>query len=42
MAAAIAAAAVEPQARRAERRAWAEGQRWEERWPAWSRAVFGG
>jgi hypothetical protein len=42
MAAAIAAAAGEPQARRAERRAWAEGQRWEERWPAWSRAVFGG
>jgi glycosyltransferase involved in cell wall biosynthesis len=41
MADAIRAAVAEPPDRGRERRAWAEGQRWAERWPAWSQAVFG-
>ena len=41
MAAAVVEAAAEGDERRRERRAWAEGQRWDERWAAWSGAVFG-
>jgi glycosyltransferase involved in cell wall biosynthesis len=38
---AIRDAVAEPEGRRRERRAWAEAQRWAERWPAWSSAAFG-
>jgi hypothetical protein len=38
---AIGAAVAEPAEWAAARRRWAEGQRWDERWSAWSQAVFG-
>lgn len=41
MVAAILGACHEPASRVAERRRWAEAQRWESRWPAWSTAIFG-
>jgi hypothetical protein len=41
-AAAVVEATGESAERRRERRAWAERQRWDERWAAWSAAVFGG
>ena len=34
-------ATAEPAGWGSERRSWAEGQRWAERWPAWAGAVFG-
>jgi len=42
MAEAILAARREPDGWARDRRAWAERQRWESRWPAWSAALFGG
>ena len=42
VAAAVVAAATEAPALAAQRRAWAESQRWETRWPAWRAAVLGG
>ncbi len=41
MAEAVLASRSEPPSWREDRRAWAEGQRWESRWAAWSAAVFG-
>jgi len=41
MAGAIVSAREEPAQWRGERRRWAERQRWQTRWPEWSRAVFG-
>jgi len=38
---AVLAASAEPREWREERRRWAEAQRWEARWPAWSAALFG-
>ncbi len=38
---AVEAAAEEPRGRAAARRAWAEAERYESRWPEWSRALFG-
>ncbi len=39
---AILDAASEPAEYSVERRAWAQGHTWQQRWPAWSGAVFGG
>lgn len=39
--AAVRAAATEPPGHALARRSWAEAQRWEARWPAWEKALFG-